>query len=191
MLDRGSTPHFVVAMVIFHDFAEAEKASETIGRLRERLKVWPEFRFSKSRDEIRDAFFGAVVQHDFIVRAIVVEKAYVYSGYLRTSTDSFYNFFVQLLMKHDEGVLRGAHVKIDGSGDRKFKKTLESYLRRQVGTGKIRKVKFANSRSDNLIQLADMTVGAIARSYRAGSRREHNRWRQMLAPKIDNVWEFR
>jgi len=45
---------------------------------------------------------------------------------------------------------------------------------------------------DNLIQLADMAAGAIARSYRLESRHNPRRWRQMLADadKIEDVWNF-
>jgi hypothetical protein len=92
-------------------------------------------------------------------------------------------------MRYDNGVLQNARVKIDGSGDREFKQALATYLRKRLRFGQVVKVKFANSKSDNLIQLADMSVGAIARSYKpeSGSRQ----WRQMLRTKIEDVFEFR
>ena len=80
-------------------------------------------------------------------------------------TDSFYNYFVRMLMQYDNGVLQNASIKIDGSGDKEFKKALTSYLRKHVGEHKIKKFKFIDSQQDSLIQLADMVVGAIARSY--------------------------
>src|SRR3546814_7846816 len=92
-------------------------------------------------------------------------------------------------LRHDNNVLVGAKVKIDGSGDRRFKQSLIRYLRKQIGPGKIEKVKFANSRSDNLIQLADMCVGAIARSYRPDIRKDANRWHKMLIDKIERSEE--
>lgn len=52
-----------------------------------------------------------------------------------------------------------------------------------------RDVRFKDSKSDVLVQLADMCAGAIARSYRK-DRAERERWRKMLAPRIDDVWEF-
>jgi len=110
---------------------------------------------------------------------------------LRDSKERFYNFFVKLLLKHDDDMLSGARVKIDGSGDREFKRELASYLRKQLSAGKIKSVKFTESHRDNLIQLADMTTGAIARSYRKDERKLAGRWRQMLAAKIQDVWEFR
>src|SRR3546814_5407808 len=109
----------------------------------------------------------------------------IYSLHLQTNTKQFYNFFIQQLIRHDNNVLVGAKVKIDGSGDRRFKQSLIRYLRKQIGPGKIEKVKFANSRSDNLIQLADMCVGAIARSYRPDIRKDANRRHKMLIDKID------
>ncbi|MBL8805789.1 MAG: DUF3800 domain-containing protein [Rhodospirillales bacterium] len=55
---------------------------------------------------------------------------------------------------------------------------------------KVAKVRFADSRRDNLIQLVDMCTGAIARSYRT-DRSDARRWRTMLAPKIADIWDFR
>lgn len=153
---KGSTPYFVIAMVIFDNFTEAERTSAAIGNLRDVLRVRPEFKFSKCRDEIRDRFFECVVGFNFVVRALVVDKTRIYSPHLRTKCESFYNYFVKSLLGHDGGTLSSANVKIDGSGDREFKKSFSRYLMRELGEGKVKKIKFAESYSDNLIQLADM-----------------------------------
>ncbi|MCP5278964.1 MAG: DUF3800 domain-containing protein [Thiobacillus sp.] len=188
---RGSTPYFVVAMVVFRDFKEAERASAVIAEARERFRVKPEFKFNKCHSNVRDGFFQAVSPMDFRVRALVVEKARIYSDSLRENKKRFYNYFVQMLLKHDNDLLQGARVKIDGSGDREFKRELERYLRQQCQAGKIASVKFAESHRDNLIQLADMAAGAIARSYRQDDRKDADRWRKMLAAKIDDIWDFK
>ncbi|MGZ8159761.1 MAG: DUF3800 domain-containing protein [Methylobacter sp.] len=188
---KGSTTHFVMAMVIFEDFKEAERASKAIGEARECWRVKPEFKFNKSHPDVRDKFFEVVRPFQFSVRALVVNKGRLYSENLRNNKDRFYNYFVNLLLKHDNNVLRGARVKIDGSGDREFKKELERYLKMQCQEGKIHSVKFAESHRDNLIQLADMAAGAIARSYRQDDRKNADRWRLMLRDKLDNVWDFR
>ena len=189
---RGSSSHFVVAMVMFRDYAEAERTSATIADARAILRIKTEFKFNKCCDAVRDQFFKAVVPFDFTIRALVVDKAKIYSDHLRENKERFYNYFVKLLLHYDHGALCGARVKIDGSGDREFKRELEHYLRQQVKGGKIQSVKFAESHRDNLIQLADMTAGAIARSYRQESRDHAQRWRQMLADagKIEDVWDF-
>lgn len=189
-LARGSTPHFVVAMVIFDDFKEAERASAIIEAARVSLRIKPEFKFNKCSAQVKDSFFEAVASCKFTVRALVVDKSKIYSENLRENKDRFYNFFVKTLLQHDNNALAGARVKIDGSGDREFKRELAAYLKRESEAGKIASVKFSESHRDNLIQLADMVAGAIARSYRKGDRNEHDRWRKMLNSKIRNVWDF-
>jgi hypothetical protein len=188
---KGSTPHFVVAMVIFRDLNEAENASVAIAQARDRLRIKPEFKFNKCANVVRDGFFDAVRPFNFTVRALVVDKACIYSENLRDDKGRFYNYFVKTLLKHDGGALQGARVKIDGSGDREFKQELGRYLRCQMDAGKLASVKFAESHRDNLIQLADMVAGAIFRSYRQDDRKDADRWRNMLASKIEDVWEFR
>jgi hypothetical protein len=189
---QGSTSHFVVAMVIFNDLKEAERTSSCIAALRNRLGIKPEFKFTKSKDEARDEFFRAVSAYKFAVRAIVVDKAAVQSPELRTVTDKFYSYFLRMLLKHDNGATQGASIKIDGSGDAEFKNQLNVYLRRQLRAGQIGKFKFADSKSDNLIQLADMCSGAILKAHRNDLRR-NNRWLLMLskAKLIDDIWCFR
>jgi hypothetical protein len=188
-LATGSTACFVLAMVRFMDFTEAEQASRAIGDARERLGVKPEFKFNKCKNDMRDAFFDAVEPFQFNVRAIVVEKNKIHSYHLRSRADQFYNFFVRCMLTH--GSLKGARIKIDGSGGRKFKQAMNSYLRRMLAPEEIHSFKFVNSRSDNLVQLADMCAGAIARSYRASYRSNANRWQRRLSPKIENIWPFR
>lgn len=189
-LARGSTQHFIVAMVIFDDFKEAERASDIIEAARTTLRIRTEFKFNKCSGQVKDGFFAMVAPCKFTVRAIVVDKAKIYSENLREHKEMFYNFFVKSLLQHDHNALIGARVKIDGSGDREFKRELAAYLKRESTGGKIVSVKFVESHRDNLIQLADMVVGAIARSYRIDDRNEPDRWRKMLNNKVRNIWNF-
>ncbi|MHB1948421.1 MAG: DUF3800 domain-containing protein [Gammaproteobacteria bacterium] len=122
----------------------------------------------------------------------MVNKSEIYSQKLRVDSDSFYNYFVKTLMQYDNNILMDASIKIDGSGDREFKNALNAYLRKQIGQNKIKKFKFTDSRKDNLIQLADMIAGAIARSYN-DKRKDATRWFNVLKRKgkIGNVWDFK
>jgi len=190
-LTRGSSTHFLVAMVIFEDFGEAERASAAIGKLRDRLGIKPEFKFSGCRPEVRDEFFETVAPYRFQVRALVVDKTKIYSPHLRETTDSFYNFFLRQLIEYDGGILAGASIKIDGKGSRHFKKQMAAYLRRHLPDTKVDKIRIVDSKGDNLVQLADMAAGAIGRSYMGDRRKTPWRWRRMLARKINNIWEFR
>lgn len=189
-LDKGSTPHFVLAMVIFRDFQSADKASEEIAKLRAKLRVKPEFRFSKSHTKVKDSFFQAICKHNFLVRALVVNKKKIYSPHLRNNKEDFYSYFMRQLMMNDGGLLSNAIIRIDGKGSRQFQRTTNKYLKAYVGNGKICKIKYVDSKKDNLVQLADMTAGAVARSYNV-ERKDSTRWLNMLKPKINNIWIFK
>ena len=188
-VERGSSPVFVAAMVMFDDAEDAALTRDLIKGSAARQVHKGEFKFSKSRDEVRDRFFRAVAAGPFRVRAIVVEKAVIRSAHLQTDKESFYAFFVKQMLRHDNGRLTNARVIIDGSGDREFRQKLSTAIRRKVREGAVRDCRFSDSRTDPLIQLADMCAGAIARSFRA-DRRDAHRWRDMLRPRLDDVWRF-
>lgn len=189
-ISKGSSPLFVVSLVAFRKVEDSLLAQRAINEVAARFGIRNEFKFSQSRDEVRDAFFMALSSIDYCVRAIVIQKERVYSSRLRTEKEAFYSYFVKTMLKFDNGLLVNAKVIIDGSGDQSFKKELSRYLKRHTGPGAIRDVRFSNSKNDRLVQLADMCTGAIARSYRDG-RADAYRWRNMLSSKIEDVWEFK
>lgn len=189
-VEQGSSPVFVAAMVIFADGDAASATEAALARSEARRLHKTEFKFSKTRDDVRDLFFQAVRDQPFRVRAIVVEKAVIRSAHLKTDKESFYEFFVKQMLRHDDGRLTDARVIIDGSGDRDFRKRLSAAIRKRMRDGAVKDCRFSNSANDALVQLADMCAGAIARSYRT-DRADRRRWRDMLRPRIDNVWQFR
>jgi hypothetical protein len=189
-VERGSSPVFVLAMVIFESHDVAHATEQTIRAARARLRVAKEFKFNATSDSIRRGFFDAVSGCDFRVRALVVEKAHVRSAHLKAHKERFYAYFLRQMMTWDGGRLRQAHVRIDGSGDRTFKREFVAYLRRHLSDDRLKSCGFSDSQRDPLIQLADMAVGAIARSYRT-DRPDKDTWRKLLSAKIDDVWDFR
>jgi predicted nucleic-acid-binding protein len=53
----------------------------------------------------------------------------------------------------------------------------------------VENLRFRNSKSDVLIQLADMIVGAINRSYDA-TKTDHQDYIKLIKSRIDDIWEF-
>jgi Protein of unknown function (DUF3800) len=188
-LGKGSSASFTAALVAFRDVEQARATHASIDVTAARLHVRAEFKFSKCRPEVRDAFFEAVLPFEFSVRAIVVQKSRIYSAHLRSDKEAFYSFFIKSMLKFDDGLLEAVRIIIDGSGDRDFKRQMGAYFRRHLGKGKVKSIQFSNSTGDRLVQLADMCAGAIGRSFKR-ERSDHNRWRNMLAHKIEHVWEF-
>ena len=191
-LSKGSSPIFVISMVMFADPKAALSTQTKIEKLRLKLRVKPEFKFSRCKDDFKDEFFKCVADSDFRARFVVVQKDRIHSPALRTVKESFYKFFIRMMMTNDGGDLKGAKVVIDGSGDREFKRQFKAYLRRNISVDCVRDLELKDSVRDSLIQLADMTAGAIARSYRT-DREQADRWRKQLlaAKQIGDIWEFK
>ncbi len=187
---EGSSPVFVAVMVIFKTSHDARMVETSIWSSKARLKNPKEFKFSKCSDEVRDLFFDCVCQHKFTIRAIVVKKDVIRSPRLRANKDTFYEYFVKNMLKNDSGILENARVVIDGSGSAAFRQKLNTALRTHAVSGAIKNIRFKGSKSDVLVQLADMCVGAIARSYRT-DRTDCDKWRKRLAEHINDVWGFK
>jgi hypothetical protein len=123
-VQKGSTSAFTAALVAFESVEQARASQAAIESTAKRLRIFPEFKFSKCRPEVRDAFFKAVSPYDFCVRAIMVRKERIYSTHLRTDKESFYSFFVKSMLRYDGGLLSKAQIIIDGSGDRVFRREI-------------------------------------------------------------------
>jgi len=193
-LDRGSSSHFVIAYVIFSDPLDAEEAALTMKKFRRDLD-WRqdrEFKFNKTKKTIVKNLLNAVCSSSFSVRAICIDKSIVRSHELKNKQDSFYNYAIkEVLSKSTQ--LNNATVRLDGHSGREYKKSAITYLRREVNTNsrKIKKVKFVDSKTDNLIQLADLVAGSILRSTQE-HKSDRSEYLDILTQKgrIDDVWYF-
>lgn len=78
--------------------------------------------------------------------------------------------------------MNNGKVVIDKNGNREFLQRLQASLRRRTnseGATIVKKVIMQHSHANNLVQLADMACGAVARSITAGE----NRYRDVLRRK--------
>ncbi len=186
-LESGSTRHFVVTLVIFEDNEEAAKADQRIELLKHELGFPPhfEFHFTNLKSSYRQEFLKAIVNYGFFYFAIVVNKEKLVGPGFRFK-ESFYKYICSLVFENAKPHLANATVVIDGSGSKEFRRQLVTYLHRRVNDPRsggrfIGKIKIQASRNNNLLQLADMVCGAVARSY---SRRAHARtYRSIVAPR--------
>jgi hypothetical protein len=193
---KGSTPCFVIALVIFDDDLEAERCAVAIKELRRGLGLSDdfEFRFNGCSRDFRLAFLARVAKFRFRVRAIVMDKSRIYGEELRRSKESFYRYAIKMVLKHSFGRIQAARLKVDGHGDRVFRREFQAYLRRELQSkpGEPRIVsdlRIVNSRQNVLIQLADMVAGTLRR-YAEGEKDDHRMYRNMIAKRIEDVWDF-
>ncbi len=189
----GSSPVFVIALVLFDDPLEAEKTSLTIKELRRKLKVSDlyEFKFNKTNNRFKDAFFSAVRDYQFRVRAIVVKKQDIYSLRLQNYKENFYNHIIMQVLKHDGGSIRNAKLKFDKRGEKALRDQLRVYLSKQLDNKRKRifsDLKFVDSRQNTLIQLADMIAGAIYSSYSGKDKKYLEIVKK--SGRVEDIWLF-
>lgn len=184
----GSSRFFVIALVLFEENEEAVACDQRIELLKRelRLKKNGEFKFNKLRKEQRIAFIQAVLPYIFFYFGIVINKDpnKLYGDGFKIK-ESFYKYACSLVFENAKPHLRDATVIIDGTGSREFKKQFQTYLRKKTGTGIIKKIKIQNSRSNNLIQLADIIAGSVYKSFTDKGDKEV--YRKLLGTKEMNV----
>ena len=194
-LSKGSSLFFVISAVIFNDNLEAEKTALSIKELRRELfrRDDVEFKFNKSKKIIRLKFLENIKNYKFRVRCLVVEKKILRSPELKGNKNSFYGYTIKTMLKYSNDTILDAKIRIDGSGDRIFRKNFISYLRKELN-GKDRKIlkncKFVDSKSDVLIQVADMVAGAIHRSYQ-NNKVDSKIYKDIIKKSIEDEWKFK
>lgn len=196
--EKGSSIFFIIAAVIFHDSLEAEKTAIGIKEARRNMDFPDndfEFKFCKSKKIVREKFLESVKNFDFKIRYLVVDKRIIKSKDLKENKDLFYSYAIKMLLKNSDGSILDAKIKIDGSGDREFRRSFSTYLRKSLNSNEkkiVNNLKLVDSKKDVLIQLADMVAGSEFRYFEhRGSKSDFNSYRNIIKKKIEDEWEFK
>lgn len=146
--EKGSSHYFVVGLVIFHDHDQAIKCDQAIQALKEELGCG-EFHFSSNRDYIRKAFLKTVSKYRFEHSAKNIDKT------KETKREDLYEHTCRDLIETISPYPSKTTLTMDQHGgivqQGKLKRDLKNALGLKMGL----KVKFQNSRKNNLLQLAD------------------------------------
>jgi hypothetical protein len=169
-LDQGSTRYLVLAACVFTDPEHIEEAAEAIKACRERLGRSPrsEFKHMSTSDRVKDEFFACTKTLKYHVRAIVLDKRRLHSDALINKPGYMQNYAIKEIFANTVGTVRDAKLVIDGRDSRAFRLKSANYFLREVNErapGTLRKVEYDDSVRNPLIQLADMTAGAIRRHF--------------------------
>lgn len=192
---KGSSQTFIICCIIFDDELEAEKVAVRIKELRREFKKSDkfEFKFNKSSKKYRIKFLDTIKEYKFRIRAIVMPKNVIYSDELKNSKTSFYNYTIKLVLKHSTGKIKNAKIRLDGHGNRIFRKELVGYLRQSLDSidrQMIKNLRFRNSDHDVLIQLADMIAGSINRTFQKEKNDSEIYW-NIIKKRKEDLWIFK
>jgi hypothetical protein len=191
-LDSGSSECFVVSLVVFQDYEEANRVEKIIDALKQEICDAPgfEFKFNALAKRHKINFLNTIATCDFFYLSIVINKRKLYGKGFQYK-EPFYKYACRLVCENAIEYLKDAIVVIDGSGSREFRKGLATYLKRQINSKTsshrpIKKVKMEDSRSNNLLQLADMICGAVARSFKT-DKSDAKEYRKIIRQREKHV----
>jgi hypothetical protein len=194
-IGKGSTSHFIIAMVIFDDELEAEKTAVAIKDLKRKIgfNENTEFRFFKTQRKYRARFLKTINKFNFRIRCLVVNKSNIRSSELRNNKNSFYAYFIKEVLKNSNNTILNAKIRIDGGGDRIFRRNFFTYLRRELNTNEkkiMRNCKLVNSRKNVLVQMADMVAGSINRAQNK-EKRDSKLYINIIKKHFEDIWKFK
>jgi hypothetical protein len=167
----GTSEYFIITAVVFEDHEEANACDSLIDELRsEYLPRHGEFHFNKCCAEVRRHFLASTARFQYFYFTFCFNKTKLYGEGFQFK-NSFYKYAVRLLFENLKPHLKDATVVFDRCGNREFQAELRTYLARRVSSehgaqSVIRRIKANTSSSNNLLQLADMVCGAVARFLR-------------------------
>jgi hypothetical protein len=164
-LDKGSSQFFSVALVLFHNPEAARLATQQIKALKDKMgfpqKV--EFKYTKLNDVHSRRVFEGLSSIDFQFCSVIIDKQNLLKQGLNNKLTLF-EYTVELTIKLAKPYLHDACIVIDGDNQKDFRTYLGNKLKRTTNEGKehrITKVRTQDSASNDLLQLADLVVGAV------------------------------
>lgn len=167
--DRGSSRYFLICIVLFADNEEAQACDQRINLLRKELHKTEdyEFHFADNSHKVRIAFLESIFKYNFSYLCVAINKEPELATGIDFSTkESFYSYVCNMVFTNALPYLDKATVVLDKSGTATFQTELKKYLRIRLddpNSQKIRKIKQQSSHKNNLLQLADYTVGVLNR----------------------------
>ncbi|MGH9899117.1 MAG: DUF3800 domain-containing protein, partial [Pyrinomonadaceae bacterium] len=167
----GSSDYLTITLLIFKDHEVAQLADERISALRceWRYDEKFEFHFNKLDHKRRIDFLKTLTKYDFCHYNFVMNKQKLLSNNLKKK-DQLYNYTCRVLFENAGDTLNDAIVVMDKHGSQDSKHQFDSYIKTCMKQGilkekAIRKIKMQDSKNNNLLQLADMICGAVARKF--------------------------
>lgn len=165
-----SSDNFVMAAALFVNPEVAESIMHEIDDYRASLgwKYNHEFKFTKNPKNVVIEMLRRISEYDFQVYAVYIEK----SDFREITPamapffdrEKLYNWTIKELLQ--EIPLETAKITIDGRSSKQNMKNTKTYLRREINGDNTKKldIKFDDSVTTDLLQLADLIAGSINRS---------------------------
>lgn len=184
--ERGSTAFFIYSLLLVDDLLPLQ---EYVDEMRNRLGLdgLTEFKFHNSSDANRRDFLAGLSACDFAVRALAINKSGLPLPFHKIGKLNFFAFALNDLVRRiPAGELRQTHLILDQfDGVEETVRLLRRQLRASSRPDRIGKIAARRSRSENVLQVADMVAGAVLRSVTTG---DHS-WYRPIQDKM-LLWRY-
>jgi len=190
-VEGSSTSQFIIAAVIIVGEDNKDKLTAAVDRYRQKLgwRETHEFKFNTTKKDIIEELINRIKDCEFSAYAMVLDKKKIPVTLDIIDSNSLYYYVMkELLLKLD---LKAPYITIDGIGGKRYMQEVKTYLRKNLKASGIEKceIRFADSKKDSLVQVADVIAGSVARSYR-GDRAKADKFIKLLKNKIVDVFEL-
>jgi hypothetical protein len=181
-----------LTIVIFDNLESAAKANEAINELHAELK-FPEnkeFKFSTgTSNKYKTVFLNKLSKFDFRYRTIVIDKEKLAQREPSNPEESLYMLVTDQLFLRAQGRVKNASLFVDRTAQSKaFIQKFNRYLKKKLNTDMnklIGEIRHKDSKSNNLLQLADMVCGAIYRKY----NKKDDSFYKMIRKREEDLWK--
>ncbi len=163
---KGASRYFVIALIATKKPQELREMLDEI-RTEFHLPAGYEFGFNSmgSAAKLRQKVFNHLSKADFSAWAIIVDKTMLPQIYADVPRLSFYLFFAtELLQVIPEEMREGATLILDEfSGEKDLPLELRRYMKKRNIPRQFNRVLTKRSKSEPLIQIADLVAGSVFR----------------------------
>lgn len=166
-LKGDSTSNFIITSVILIGQENRDGLIQAIDEYKKGLgwKQREELKFHKTHKDVIRLAIKTANKYDYSAYAIVIDKSKIDTHSLSSiKRDSIFLYTIKELLVRLN--LPDSDIIIDGIRGPKYTKKARTYLRQELKSVGLRtgRISFEDSRSNSLIQLADLVAGSIARS---------------------------
>jgi hypothetical protein len=182
----SATKYFVVCTVIFEDKKSVMEVFSGTEEFKKQKNIRRELHFVNISKRLREQFYIFAKTVNFKAKAIVINKVEITKEILIDSHNKLYNFALKLLLerlKNDTELT----IILDGKGSKELQVQLRNYLKTNTNIN-IKKIKMEDSKTNPLLQFADMIASTIGHSY--NKKDSNTDWRNLLGNKI-NILEYK
>jgi cytochrome oxidase Cu insertion factor (SCO1/SenC/PrrC family) len=172
-ISKGSSKIFVITAIVFSKSSEMDNMNTLVNKIKDKHNlINKEIKFNKTNTKFKK----------YIISKILKEKFLIYYFSWTKCSDSiklkYLDALSQLLNQFGKN---DANIVIDGNLPKNEQKIVKKELRKKISL-KINKLTFKNSKSDNLLQVADLMSGLIYKILQKD--REYKCFSKILDKKI-------